>query len=440
MQTKIISTGYTPRTWQSRVHSSLKRFKVLVLHRRAGKTVMVINEITDRGLTLERHNPQYAYIAPTYGQAKRVAWDYFKEFTKNIPGVTVNESELRIDIPRPWKADRIRIYLLGAENPDSIRGVYLDGAVLDEYGTMVPAIWGEVIRPALSDRQGWAIFLGTPNGMNHFYSIYQHASAEQDKPNSSWMSFMLKASESGLLPESELEDAKATMSEDAYEQEYECSFQAALTGAYYGKELIRAEKEERICSVPYDRAVVVDTFWDLGVGDSTAIWFVQCVGKEIHLIDYLEDCGQGLDFYVRALKSRAYLYGTHYLPHDAAARELGTGKTRQEQLRTLGIGSMRILPKQNPEDGINAARMILNRCWWDKVKTARGLECLKNYQRKWDPKNQVFSTAALHNWASHGADAFRCLAMGLKEDKRSMIDLPRKSITEYDIYGRRKRR
>lgn len=392
-------------------------------------TVFSINEMIDRGLRNERKNPQYAYFAPFYGQAKRVAWDYLKDYTKNIPGVRFNEAELRVEIPRPAMDDKIRFILLGADNPAAIRGIYLDGAILDEYAEMDPTVWGQVIRPTLSDRQGWAIFIGTPKGQNHFHEIYDKA-----RMNPSWFAALCKASDTDIIPSKELEAAKAEMAEEEYQQEYECSFVAALIGSYYGKYIAEAEEEGRIKSVPYDPALLVDTYWDLGVGDTTAIWFLQQHGKDYHLIDYFEDSGKGLEFYVREIKSRPYAYGYHTLPHDAAARSMETGRTRQQVLGKLGLKAL-IQKRQSVEDGINAARMILGRCYFDKEKCQRGLLALKNYERKWDPKNKIFHNKPKHNWASHASDAFRYLALGVKEDTEDQLDLPRTAQNEYNVFG-----
>lgn len=428
---KKVSTGYTPRPLQAEIHRSLQRFNVLVLHRRFGKTVLSINEMVDRALRNNNKSPQYAYIAPTYGQAKRVAWEYVKDFTREIPGAKANEADLRVDIPRPNKQDKLRIMLLGAENPGSVRGIYLDGVVLDEYAEMDPTIWTQVIRPALSDREGWAIFIGTPKGQNHFYSLYSQAQQYKD-----WYVCMFRASETKVLPDSELEAAQREMTEEEYDQEFECSFTAALVGSYYGKLLDKAEKDGRLCNVPYDPNVPVDTFWDLGIGDTTAIWFCQTVGQEFRLIDYLEEGGQGLDFFVRELKKKPYIYREHTLPHDARARELGTGKSREETLRSLGLRQLYVLPRWGLEDGIHAVRMLLPKCWFDKVKCERGINALRNYQRKWDSKNQLFLAKPRHDWASHGSDAFRYLAMGSKSEaqRTNKKELPRKSLDEYDYF------
>lgn len=413
---KIIDTGYRPRPIQARLHNLFKRFNVLVCHRRFGKTVMVINEMIDRGLRCTLKNPQYFYIAPTYGAAKRIAWDYFKEYTKSIPGVTVNEAELRIDVHRPGRGDRIRFQLLGAENPGSIRGVYADGVILDEYAECVPSIWAEVIRPALSDRKGWAIFIGTPKGRNHFYNIYH------DSLNlKTWFHAIYKASETGVIDEEELEDARATMSEDEYDQEYECSWSAALKGSYYAKELAKLQEKGRLrASVPYDPAIPVETYWDLGMNDATSIWFIQQFDSEIRVIDYEEYSGMSLVDILREVVLKKYFYATYLnMPHDIAVRELTSGRSRLETVEGLGYG-VNVIPKNSVEDGINAVRLILSRCIFDEENCARGIEALLNYERKWDSKNQTFLNRPLHNWASHGADAFRTLAWAIDEESGSI--------------------
>lgn len=440
MEVQKISTGYAPRVHQLTLHSKVARFNVIVCHRRFGKTVWAINETLDRALRNPLKNPQYAYFAPYFGQAKRVAWDYLKEYTKMIPGVTVNEAELRVEIPRADRGDKIRIILLGAENPAAIRGIYLDGAILDEFAEMDPTVWSMVIRAALSDRLGWAIFLGTPKGQNHFFDVLETAKKKMADKDPTWYWRIFKASETKVIPESELEAARSVMSEEEYEQEYECSFTAALIGAYYGKEMAKAEKEERICEVPHDPAALTTTYWDLGIGDTTAIWFIQQVGKEFHAIDYFEDSGKDLGHYVRILKEKqqdnGYIYEDHILPHDAAARELGTGKSRQEVLQNLGL-RCRILERSRLEDGINAVRLVLKSMYFDINKCARGVQALTNYSKKWDAKNKIFSSAPLHNWASHGSDAFRVFAMGVRDVGASTMrqNLPRKADDSYDILG-----
>jgi len=348
---------------------------------------------------------RYAYLAPTYAQGKAVAWDYLKYYSSPIPGVKINESELRIEYPN---GARIRIY--GCDNPDSLRGLYLDGAVLDEYALMSPRVFAEVISPALSDRKGWAHFVGTPWGHNHFFDLLDQAQGKAD-----WHTAIYKASQTGIVDNDELTRLKSMMSPQQYSQELECSFEGAIQGAYYSEQIEAAEKANRITSVPYDSIAEVDTFWDLGINDSTAIWFAQTVGREVRLIDYYETSGAALEHYVKVLKEKGYNYGRHFLPHDAEARELGTGKSRREILESQGLRDTEITPNLSVEDGIEAARVMFSRCWFDAVKCKEGLNALKNYRKEWDEKRQTFKSRPLHDWASNGADSFRYFAIGYSE-------------------------
>lgn len=432
---KEVSTGYTPRPFirDLGLHQKMKRFNVLVAHRGFGKTIFCQNEQFDKAMRNENQNPFYVYVAPNYGSAKRVAWENLKTIIRDIPGAETNESDLRVDIPRPWLKDKVRFLLLGAENPGSLRGIHIDGAILDEFSEMDPAAWTQIIRPALAVKKGWVIFIGTPKGTNAFYDMYMKAKSDPEN----WFCGLFKASETGIIPETELELARQTMSEADYEQEYECSFLAANIGSYYGKLIEAAEKEKRICSVPYDPAVPVVTAWDLGVGDTTAIWFMQQVGKEHHAIDYHEMSGKGLDHYAKVLKQKDYVYEEHLLPHDAAARSMETGRTRVQTLVSLGIPqrTLRVLKRQNVDDGINAARILIPKVWFDEKKCARGIDALKNYQKKWDPKNNLFSDTPLHNWASNGSDAFRYYALGYREaDKWKKENRPNTSSFAFDIF------
>ncbi len=354
-------------------------------------------------LECKRPDPRFAYVAPLYRQAKDVAWNYLKRLTAPIGG-EANESELRVDLPG---GARIRLY--GADNPDSLRGIYLDGVVLDEYADMRPSVWGEIIRPMLSDRKGWAVFIGTPKGRNEFYDLWERA--QQDP---AWFSLMLRASESGLIDAEELNDARRTMTPEQYEQEYECSFEAAILGAYFGKEMAQAEREGRITSVPYEPSLPVYTAWDLGVGDSTAIWFFQVLGDEIRVIDHYENHGQGLGHYAGELSSKPYVYGKDFVPHDAKVKELGSGKTRVETLISLGR-KPDLVANHKVIDGINGARLTLAKCYFDREKCKDGLEALRQYRTDFDEKLRTFKDKPRHDWASHSADAFRYLAMAYRE-------------------------
>ena len=404
-----IKIPYKPRPIQADMHKELKRWNVLVMHRRFGKTVWAVNHMIKRVLTNPLPRPRVALIAPTFTQAKRIAWDYVKYYAGVIPGTTFNETELRADF-----ANGGRITLLSAENPDALRGIYLDDCFFDEYGMQNPRVWGEVVRPALSDRQGSATFLGTPAGHNHFYDMMQNAKRELGEGSGDWYYRVCKASETEIVKTEELAAARASMTEEQYQQEFECSFTAAIIGAYYAKLLADADDAGKITRVPYDPSLPVHTAWDLGMNDSTAIWFAQIFrGGAVNVIDYYESSGVGLDHYAEVLRQKEYHYGDHLAPHDIEVRELGSGKSRLETAYNLGI-RFRVIPKMKIADGINAARMMLPKCYFDDDKCAVGLECLKQYRQDWDDKRQIFRNHPRHDFTSHAADAFRYLAVGLQ--------------------------
>jgi phage terminase large subunit len=394
---------YKPREVMRQFHERTERFACLVAHRRCGKTVAAVNDLIRDALKIERENVRVAYIAPYYNQAKSIAWDYAKHYSANIPGIKINESELRIDYP-----GGARLRLFGADNYDAMRGLYFDAVVLDEPADFPMNAWQTVIRPALADRKGRATFIGTPKGKNEFWETYHMA-----KDDPSWYCAMHKASETGYVDQEELDESLKIMGEDRYEQEFECSFEAAISGAYYGHEMKAATKDGRITEVRYDKTIGVVTSWDLGVGDSTAIWFSQFMPNgDVHLIDYYENSGVGLDHYARVLQDKGYVYEYHILPHDVQVKELGTGKSRLETLDNLGVRPVEIAPKLRVDDGIQASRSMLDRCWFDEEKCDRGIEMLRQYQRDFDEKMKTWRGRPRHDFTSHGADAFRYLATG----------------------------
>jgi phage terminase large subunit len=426
MQVKI---PYKPRALQSEMHKNLKRWNVLVMHRRFGKTVFAVNHMIKHALTCPLPRPRVALIAPTFTQAKRISWDYVKHYAGVIPGVTFNETELRADFPNGG-----RIMLLSGENPDALRGIYLDLCVFDEYGMQNPRVWGEVVRPALSDREGAAIFLGTPAGHNHFFDILQQAKEQTDEGSDQWYWKIAKASETKVVKELELDAARVQMTPEQYEQEYECSFTAAIIGAYYGKLLAALDDDNRITRVPYDPGLPVHTAWDLGINDSTAIWFAQVYrGGAVNVIDYYENSGVGLDHYAEVLRKKDYHWGDHLAPHDIEVRELGSGKSRLETAFGLGI-RFKVIPKMKIADGINAARMLIPKCYFDREKCAEGLEMLRQYRQEWDDRKRMFRDQPRHDFTSHSADAFRYLALGL-ENRTKMTKAPQLvAVNEYNPF------
>ncbi len=392
---------YTPRPYFLPYHGRDRRWSCIVAHRRAGKTVATVFDLLTCALATKKPNARYAYIAPYYSQAKAVAWDYLKRFGACV-AAKISESELSITL---HNGSVVRLF--GADNPDALRGIYLDGVVLDEYADQRASVWGEIIRPLLADRKGWATFIGTPRGKNAFWQI-----REQARTSPEWLYLELRASETGAIAPAELADARKAMTSAQYQQEFECAFDVPALGAIYASEYEAARDARRIGAVPYDPVLEVSTHWDIGIGDATAIWFAQRHGPEIRLIDYYEASGKGLDHYVAVLKSKPYVYSEDWLPHDAQARDLTSGKSVQEILSSLGR-RVKITPKLSLEDGINAARMVFPRCWFDATRTERGLECLQNYRRELNEKLGEFRATPVHDWASHGADAFRYLAVAI---------------------------
>ncbi len=400
---RTITIQYAPRYAFMPFHARKERWAVIVAHRRCGKTVACINDLIRAAGTIQKRDGRFAYIAPFFNQAKDVAWLYLKHYAEPLLAGQPNETELRVDLTN---GSRIRLY--GADNQDRLRGIYLDGVVLDEYADMAPSLWGQVIRPLLSDRQGWATFIGTPRGRNQFWDIYD---AAQDDPD--WFKTRLRASETKILPGAELEDNRRTMTPEQYEQEFECSFEAAILGAYFGKEMAEAERAGRITNVEPIEAPV-NTAWDLGIGDSTAVWFWQVAGSEIRVVDYYENHGFGLDHYAKVIAGKPYAHGQDWVPHDAMVRELGTGRTRVETMKELGLKPC-LVPGHKLMDGINAARLTFPRIWFNGVRCASGLESLRQYRADYDEKTKAFRDQPKHDWTSHGADAFRYMAMAWRE-------------------------
>lgn len=410
---QVVTVPFRPHHFQEQIISGLKRFSVFVCHRRFGKTVLTVNLLLRWALETKRPNWRAAYIAPLFRQAEEIAWDYLKRYSSVVPGVSINNSKLRCDLP-----NGSRISLLGADNPDSLRGPYWDVAVFDEYAQIRPKVWPEIIRPALTDRKGWAIFIGTPQGHNHFYDLWKDAQG-----NDNWKATMYRASETDILDADELAQARAEMTPDQYEQEFECSFEAALLGAYFGPLMQDASIQGRITGVPYDVMLPVNTSWDLGVDDETAIWFFQLSpGGEIRLIDYHEGRNLGLDSYIQVLKEKKYTYGEHLGPHDIAVREFSTGRSRLQFAESLGI-TFNIVKRTDKADQIQGARSILSRCLFDEKKCDRGIQALKSYRKEYSDRLSKFSSTPLHDWASNGADSFMTMAMGLELIKSNLTKI-----------------
>lgn len=404
-----IRIPYTPRPQFLPYHKRKQRFALTVAHRRCGKTVAEVNEGGKKIAQCGREfpPPQVAFVSPTFGQSKRNAWPYAKHYFAAVPGLKVREGDLTLEFPGGGK-----YIFAGSDNYDSLRGLYLDHVSLDEFGSQDPRVWGEVVRPALSDYAGSATFIGSAHGRNHFYDLLQQHKADPD-----WLITILKASETGILTPEELRDARMTMTEEQYRQEYECDFDAAVTGTFYGREIDLAYQQNRISRVLHDRHVDTYAGWDLGKGSNMALWVFQRVGVEWHFIDYYEGAKpeHGLEEAASWVKSRPYRIDEHFLPHDAAATELMTRSTTRVQfLEGRGLRCT-VLRRTGLEDGIASVRVNFNQFFIDSSACAHGLDSLRMYRAEWDDKKKIFSDRPVHDWASHAADALRTCVMAQPE-------------------------
>ncbi len=402
-----ITIPYAPRRVFVPFHMRTQRYGVGVAHRRCGKTVACVNELIKLAALNTRQGAapgRYVYVAPFLNQAKDTAWSYLKHFAAPLLLKPPNESELYVEL-RPFGA-RVRIY--GADNADRLRGGYLDHVILDEYADMAPSIWPLIIRPMLADYKGGATFIGTPKGRNAFFDIYEKAANDPE-----WFRFFLPASRTGIISASELAAARRDMTPEEFEQEFECSFDAAIKGAYYGREIAEAEREGRIGVVPRAEGYPVHSAWDLGKGQNMPVWCFQIVGQEIRVIDFIEDYSATIERMSQTLTDRGYM-GTDFVPHDAKAPELSTGRTRVETLIRCGRNP-KVVADHKVMDGINATRLTFPRMWFNLATTGPGIEAVRQYRADYDEKKKTFLDAPRHDWASHPADALRYLSMGWRE-------------------------
>jgi phage terminase large subunit len=326
------------------------------------------------------------------------------------PGIieSKNETELRVKL----KNGSV-VQLIGSENIDSIMSTNPIGCVFAEYALQDSRAW-DYIRPILVENGGWAVFDFTPRGRNHAWELFEMARRLQAEGDPDWFCQRLTVEDTGAISADQIErERREGMSPDLIEQEYYCSFSGSQQGNYYGQQLDQAEKDGRISNVPYQPELGVHTWWDLGMSDAMAITFTQNAGREVHVIDYFETSGQGLPDCARELQKKGYVYASHNAPHDIAVRELGSGKSRLETAASLGI-KFEIVPNIGLQDGIDATRSFLARCWFDKVKTEQLRTALVNYHKTWDEKRSCFSNAPYHDWSSNGADSFRYLSVGHK--------------------------
>jgi hypothetical protein len=382
--------------------------------------VACINDIVTRATYTQKKNARYAYIAPFYRQAKDVAWTYLKESAAPLikKGTKPRESELRVELFNgAW------ITLYGADNPDALRGLYFDGVILDEYGDCRPSMWGEVILPTLNDRKGWAVFIGTPKGHNHFYEIKRRAETEDN-----WFFSELKASKTGIIDDEELKEIRAQLTPEQFKQEYECDFEAAVMGTYYAS-TIQAMPEDQFGEFPHDPEQPVYAVADLGFTDSTAFWFWQLTPSGPVLIDYEEENSQPLTYYFDLLRSKPYDYEHVYLPHDARAKSLQTGRSTIEQFLEADF-PCKIVPRLSLQHGVDAARLMLPKCYFNmNTRVKDGIEALRAYRRQYNEVTKAFTDKPVHDWSSHGSDSFRYFAL-VTQDRLSPTLRPENKVFE----------
>lgn len=394
-----------------------QRWACMVLHRRAGKSFACIQDLIAKALTHNRRGAplRYAYLAPTRDQARDIAFGYLMRFTSKIPGTTINRADLAVTF---HNGATIRLY--SGEAYERMRGIYLDGIILDEAADIDPAAWDNVIRPTLSDYQGWATWVGTPKGRNAFWRTWCMAS-ESDE----WFTLMLKASESGILDAAELADIRKTTTSAAYQQEYECDFNISRPGAIYSADIESARQEKRISGdVEWFRELPVYTSWDVGAPINQKVWIFQCCGDRINFLEALsgdEECSTPATWAARLL-AKKYLYGAHFIPHDAAG---ANGGLWQSGLQMAGMENVAPVPRQiSVWDGINSARDAFPRCRFNAGGCADGLESLDAYHSKQERDGVTIKDVPVHDWASHYSDAYslahQAIAKGMAVNRAGM--------------------
>jgi phage terminase large subunit len=403
-----LPNGWRPRAYQRPMWDFLEKGgknAVGVWHRRSGKDSLMLNFTA---VAAHQRKGVYWHMLPEAEQARKAVWNGIDREGRRIID-QVFPPELRAGYDKQTMTIELKCgsmwQLVGSDNFNSLVGSNPVGVVYSEFSIANPAA-RDFLRPIMKENGGWQAYIYTPRGKNHGYDLYQTAKRLQDR-DGSWYASLLTVDDTGILTPKDIQDERDSgMDEDMIRQEYYCSFEAAMRGAYYGDLFEKIEKEGRLKNVPYDPAVPVETWWDLGIGDSTAIWFIQRVGQEWRAIDYLEASGQGLEYYARALFNKPYAYSRHVGPFDLTVRELGTGKSRLEMLAALGL-RMDVAPKLRPDDGIQAVRQVLPLFWFDSAKCEAGVKALSQYRRAYDDKAKMFKDHPLHDWTSHAADAFR---------------------------------
>lgn len=421
-----IPNDWTPRPYQMPLWRYLEgggKRAYPVWHRRSGKDDVALNWTAVSAL---QKPATYWHMLPEASQARKAIWEAVnphtgirridQAFPKEIRAATrENEMFIRFINGATWQ-------VVGSDNFNSLVGSPPYGIVFSEWALSAPSAWS-FLSPILRENGGWALFITTPRGENHAGRMYKGVEGDP-----TWFSECLDATQTGVFSPESLAQERLELTRihgehignSIFEQEYMCSFESAVAGQVYAAELRASTAAGHITKVPYDPSKPVHTFWDLGWADSTSIWFAQIVGFETRIIDFMQGQQQGLNYYLQALQSKGYVYGDDWLPHDARATTLGSGRSIEEMMRTAGR-KVRIVPKLDVVDGINALRTVFPSLWFDADKCRDGIESLKNY--RYDVKEGQLSKSPVHDWSSHAADAARYMAVALREQPRIKLDL-----------------
>jgi len=434
----ILPYCYEPRAYQLPTWNYMEGDKegkraAVVAHRRWGKDLLGINVVSVKA---QERVGLYWHLLPTYKQGRAIVWNgmiatgrkFLDHFHPDLVAST-NSTEMRVTFK-----NGSQYQVVGTDDINSLVGTNPIGCIFSEYSLHDPAAW-DYLRPILLENGGWALFIYTARGRNHGFTMFETA-----RKNKKWFVELSVAGTQGTRKE----NGEPVFSDDQIQEEYFCSFESPFVGSYYGTQMLQAEKQDRIREeIPYDPRLPVETWWDLGMDDSTTIWFIQRYATEIRVINYYENSGEGLQHYAKLLSGQIsgheeftdYFYGRHIAPHDIEVRELGTGKSRRETARGLGI-KFTVGKIHEVSDGIEAVRSLLPTCYFSKQKCMRGIEALRQYRKAWDENNKVFRNHPLHDWTSHGADAFRIGAWNSKHQPKDRKPPQEKAQDEHDYMGR----
>lgn len=434
---------YEPRDYQRPFWEAMARGKkraILLWHRRGGKDKTCLNYMISQ---MVQRVGTYYYFLPTYAQGKKILWDGIDgtgmRFMDHFPPELVksrHETELKVEL-----ATGSVFQIIGTDNYNSIMGTNPVGCVFSEYSLQDPKAW-QFIQPILLENNGWAVFPYTPRGKNHGFKLYESVRDEDD-----WFVQKLTVRDTKredgtpLVTEKQLDAIRREgTEEEIIQQEFYCAFTAGLSGAFFAKLMEMARNDGRVTRVPWEPKLEVGTAWDLGIGDATAIWFYQLAGREVRLIDYYENSGEGLTHYAAMMRTKPYVYMNRQIaPHDIEVRELISGRTRRDMARELGV-NFRTIPKLKLEEYVEAARNLIPRCYFDASKCERGIDGLMTYRKRYDEKLQLYTAEPVHDWSSHPADAFKILAVGWRDNQGASTPPPRQAETQFDVFNYEGRR